>query len=296
MVTVGGIVDGGFRLVRARPVSVLVWGALYFVASLCGTLLLIRPIAQAQLGGQVDVAASMTMLGSIYLFDFGLLILMTILSAAALRATLRPEQSGFAFLRLGMDELRLLALVLLLMAIYFLIFMIATIVGGILGAIAAAGNPASMVMVIGSLLLASLLLIVFLQVRLSPVLALTMTRRRIVIGDAWRLTRGHFWTLLGGYAVIGLMLIIGYVVVFALTMRPYYAELAQGGFRPEALSAAARHQSERMVAGPDPMMVLGWIVSAILGGGAIAVWNGAVAAATGALLGEKDEDVGAVFA
>lgn len=295
MVTVGAIVDGGFRLARERPVSMIIWGALYLAASLAGLFLLIRPLMQMQLG-RMDAGASMAVLGSVYLFDFGLLILLTILSAAALRAALRPEESGFAYLRLGLDELRLVALVLLLAVIYFVIFIVATFLGGIFGVIAGGGNPAGMVVVIVAMTLASLLFILFLQIRLSPAIALTMIRRKIVIGDAWRLTRGHFWTLFGGYVAIGLMLTIGYLVAAGLTMGPYLGELSHGGFRPEAFTAAARHQSARLLAGPDALMILSWFASAVLTGLAVALWGGAVAAATSALLGEGDEDIGAVFA
>ena len=50
--------------------------------------------------------------------------------------------------------------------------------------------------------------------RVSLSLPLTLMERRFVMADAWSLTAGRFWTLLGGYAAIfaimfGLSLLVG---------------------------------------------------------------------------------------
>jgi hypothetical protein len=122
-------------------------------------------------------------------------------------------------------------------------------------------------------------------------MALTVIRRKIIIGDAWRLTRGHFWSMFLGYLVLGLMLFVVYIAVAAITMGPYFAQLAGSGFNPQAMMAAAQHQ----MAGFGLMAILGMIGGAVLAGLAIAFWSGGIAAATTALLDEVDPGIGAVF-
>src|SRR4051812_40217992 len=111
MVTVGSIVNGGFRLLRERPLSVLIWGAIYMALTVASSLLLMRPIMAAQGGAAVPGAMPSPAMFALFIpFYLGVILLSVVLYAAALRAALRPEEGGFASIRFGLDELRLIGL------------------------------------------------------------------------------------------------------------------------------------------------------------------------------------------
>lgn len=301
MVTVGSIVSGGFRLLRERPLSVLIWGVVYMAFGAVGSLVLLRPImaaAQASNGisGEPPSAA---MFGVIFLFYVGYLLLALVLYAAAIRAALRPDEDSFASMRLGMDELRVLGVILLLMVISIVTLIAGSIVAGIAAMIfamiaQATGSSAAFVGVFVSVL-AVYCLAIFVQVRLSPAIPLTIMRRQIVITEAWALSRGRFWTLFGGYFVLALIMLIAILVLATFTMGPYISALAQHGFTPESIQAASEAQMQRQLGGIGAMTVIGWILGGLIGGVGFAVWGGALAAVADGLVGTTDVDYAATF-
>lgn len=236
MVTVGGIINGGIGLVRERPLAILVWGLLYMVAVMGMMATVFVPFIQLTMAnaaqpGSIDPTRMFGLMAEMYLLDFVMLILFTVLLAAALRAALRPAERAFASIRLGMDELRLVGLALLLTLAFFVMMMVVVIVMGLLMAAIglAAGNGGGAPSAAGFagigvgmvvMMVAMYALPIFFAVRLSPAFALTMLRRKIVVGEAWRLTRGNFWVLFGGYIVLGLMVMAAYTVVLMILIIP----------------------------------------------------------------------------
>jgi hypothetical protein len=299
MVTVGTVVNGGFDLVRRRPLAMLVWGALYTAVAVGGSLLLLRPMmmaAQTQPGAVSlpNTFALMLPMYAMYLF------LAVVLFTAALRAAVRPGEDSLASIRVGMDELRMLGLMIVLTMVFVLValagFVVLGIVTAVLGSLAAGGGSGPIVAIV---LLFSLVIYgaaIVVQVRLSPAVALTVLRRKIVIGEAWRLTRGSFWTLFASYLVLGIMLFVVYVGLIAITAGPYFADLAQHGFTPQGIEAASQLQMARQMSGISLLMVVGWIASAVVTGLGFAVWAGAIGAATQGLLGVSAEDYAETFA
>jgi len=300
MVTIGSIVNGGSRLLRERPLSVLIWGAIYMALTVASSLVLMRPIMAAQAGAAVPGAMlSPAMFALLIPFYLGIILLSVVLYAAALRAALRPEEGSFASIRLGLDELRLIGLILLLIMISFatlIVGMIAATIAGLIFAVIAqaAGSGAASIGIILAVV-AVYGLAIFVQIRLSPAVPLTILRRKIVIGEAWALSRGRFWVLFGGYFVLGLIMLVAYLVAAVFTMGPYVAELAQHGFTPEALQAAGEHQAQRQLGDIGIMTVTGWIAGGLVGGLGFAVWGGALAAVADGLLGTADSDYAATF-
>lgn len=301
MVTVGSIVSGGFRLLRERPLSVLAWGGVYTAFSVVGSLVLLQPIMAAARAGDATPGQlpSAAMLGLFIPFYLGYLLLAIVLYAAAIRAALRPEEDSFASMRVGMDELRLLGVILLLIVVS----LVTVIAGSIVAMIAAmifaviaqaTGSGAGFIGVFASVV-AVYGLAIFIQVRLSPAIPLTIMRRQIVITEAWTLSRGRFWTLFGGYVVLALIMLVALLVIFAFTMGPYMAELAQHGFTPQGLEAASQAQMQRQLGGIGVMTVIGWILGGLIGGVGFAVWGGALAAVAEGLVGTTDVDYAATF-
>lgn len=299
MVSVGSIITGGFRLFREQPVAVAVWGVIY-AALTAGSSLFLVSAMQSQLAlGQMGPSSPYALLQWMVPMYAIMILVGLVMSAAAFRAVMRPEASGAAFLRLGGDEARLFGLavvwVLMNVVLYFVLVLLVAVVAG--GMVAGGGGHAVGAAVGIGLLIALpvLALMVFLHIRLSPAIPLTILRRKIVIGEAWRLTKGSFWSLFAGYLVIVLVLIAAYLLVVTVAMGSYWTSLASGGFGPASLQAAQQARLAQM-SSISAMTVIGWILSGLFGAVSYALWAGSVGTATRELLGDGATDYAETFA
>jgi hypothetical protein len=209
----------GFDLIRRRPWAFAGWVALWMLLGIGPILFLMAVVgprfidlvtslqASAQ---EIDHAAA---LGRILAFELSLLplfatwsiallVVSAVSCAAIYRAVLEPGKSAFAYLRLGMDEVRLfftqLLLVILMFAFQFLL------VGGAIGLFILShmviGHPwegwiDTLVVILG------LCLFVWVIFRMSMALPATFAEKHIRIFESWRLTRGNFWPLVGVWAL-----------------------------------------------------------------------------------------------
>ncbi|MBP8062496.1 MAG: hypothetical protein KAY29_01380, partial [Brevundimonas sp.] len=133
------------------------------------------------------------------------LIASAMIYAAISRSVLRPAESAFGYLRLGIDEFR----VLVVSVVLFLVFMALTIlmsgiIGAVIGMTVAAEMPALWLLVV-LLVLAAIAVSIWLSVRLSLAIPITMAEKRIAIFDSFALTRGRFWPLLGMAVLAGVL-------------------------------------------------------------------------------------------
>lgn len=199
----------GFRVVRRRPLTLVFWSLFYIAVtvvafSVMGPSLISFVSASEQLeqsGGTPtleDFAPLFQMMGLIFAVLLPLsLISSAMIYAAVARAVLRPAESAFGYLRLGMDEVRVLVVSLVLFIVFTLA---ATVLFGIVGAVAglAGGAEAPALWIVVVLLaFAFIALLVWLAVRLSLAIPITMAERRIAIFESFGVTRGRFWPLLG---------------------------------------------------------------------------------------------------
>ena len=294
--SVGSIVSGAFRLLRERPGAVAAWGLVY-LAVVVGMLFATRPYVEAQTAAMTRndpaaMMASMQSFGVLMLANLVSLGVFMVLFTAAMRAVLRPLDPGFAYLRVGMDELRVIALsILFLIGFYFAFIIAALVVALVAGIFAIAGGAAAGIAVGGIGLALLIAAAVWIEVRLSLVFPLTLIRGRFVIGESWRLTKGRFWTLFGAYLVLGLVLLLLWIAVAMVTLGSYWTDLMQSGFTPEGIQAAARRQMERQLA-LGPVTILGWFLSAAVGAGWISLFGGASAIAARALANDPTDMAG----
>lgn len=278
MISIGSVIGGGFRLFREQPVALLIWWGVTTVFSAGTGLLTMQAIWSV--GPMSPATLFLQILLPSYLLS---IVVGVVLSAAAFRAVMRPAERRFGFLRVGMDELRVLGMgalwFLAFLLFYFLMMAFGIVLGGMLYA---DGNGVSTLGMIPALLL--LLapiysLMIWLHVRLSPVLPLILLRRSFTIGEAWQSTKGEFWRLFAGYLVIVLIMVAAYIVANLVVAGPYWGALLRGASPIVAADA---------MYGIGPLTIIGWLVNGAVSTLGYAVWAGSVGTATQELIGLHD--------
>ncbi len=297
MLSVSRILDGAFGLVRERYLAVAIWTAVYFV----GNIAIMLSIG-SMFGVATNPAAARdpgAMIGAmvpVYLISFIMMLVGLVLYAAAMRAVLRPDANSAGYLRLGMDELRLLGLLILFFIVGFVLVFVFSILAGVIGVSAAAGSQSSGVTFVALSLvpLAVFIVMLFLIVRLSLAFPLTLHRGRVVIGEAWRLSRGRFWTLFGAAFVVTLLVTILNMAVSLVTMGGYMFDIIAAVGNPDAASRVAEAQTQTF-GKFGPMTILYSLGSAITGGLWVTLAGGSIATAAKLLLDDEIDDAENVF-
>ncbi|NIJ65942.1 hypothetical protein FHR20_002904 [Sphingomonas leidyi] len=297
----GSILGGAFGLLRERPGAVVIWAVTYCVGSLAISLIMgllmfgtVMP-ASADAGAALSVWAG-PMFSLMLLLYLCLLLLVVVLMNAVFRAMLRPQEGGFAFMRLGMDEFRMLGLVVLVCVGVFaavligelLLLLLITIIGFALGTGAIAGAISVV------LALAFLCAMVWLEVRISLIFPLSFHRRRMSLDAAWELTRGRFWLLFACYFLIGLIFAVATGIVMWAVMGEYFVALIQANGDQEQMRLAAEAFAAKQFAMPLAAKILFGVVGAVFFAVGLALGPGLLASATRELLGDESE--AAVFA
>lgn len=280
--SIGSILAGAFGQLRRHPLPVLLWCMIY-VAAMIAMLVAMRPMFDIQsamlAGGNAEAAAAemMSMMGWFFLLQLGLMVLMLVLFMASLRASLRPEDHGFGYLKFGRDEFHGFIIGVIAMAIFIALYIGAVIVIAVtVGASLAMGGATGAVVMGGIGFFVMFALLIWFQVRLSLAFPLSVMERRLVIVEGWRASRGHFWTLFGGFMIIAILMVVVTVGIAMLTMGPYFA--AMGSLDPVAMGKATEAQMAQQFA-LSPMSVIGFALNGLVGGVWIALAGGGLAAA-----------------
>ncbi len=224
----------GFRVVRRKPVVLLWWAAFYLVSFALIFLVAAGPIAGLMAAASdlenmgpgatpEDLEPIMMAYASILplVLPLGLLV-GAVLSAAVARSVLEPGKSAFGYLRIGMDEVRVAVVSLVLMIVLWLAsavsFGLAGVIAGFLGAADVPGGPLIMVVVF----LAAAAFLIWLSVRLSLAVPITVAEKKFAFFDSFKVTGGRIWSLIG-MAVIAFVMtmvvsILTSIVFFPITM------------------------------------------------------------------------------
>lgn len=134
----------------------------------------------------------------------GALVWFAAYEAACLRWLVRGERGGLFGFSLGADTWR----VLLTYVIWFVLWVgFCVVVGlfygvliGVSGAAPAVRIPMMLIGALAPLALAALL--IWVATRLSPAAAASIAARRFAFLDAWKITRGRFWEMLGAFVIL----------------------------------------------------------------------------------------------
>ncbi len=222
----------GFRTVRRHPLAIVFWGLAYLVFFAVffflfgGTLASVMATTRGMEGGQPS-PQDMEALGQTYLGFMGLvmplaLVLGAVLNAAVARAVLRPQDNSFGYLRLGADELRVLAVSVIIAILFFAASIVLFALVGLAAGLAAQANQ-GLAVLIGILLgLAAVAALVWLSIRLSLAVPITLAEKRIAPFESFQLTRGKTLQLLGMAIIAFIMSILvsllGTIIALPVTM------------------------------------------------------------------------------
>ncbi|WP_333592448.1 hypothetical protein [Brevundimonas sp.] len=285
----------GFRMTRRSPMTVL-WWALAYIVFFAGILALasgpiIHMVSEMErLEGLSDPQFSdFSSLGQTYfsLFSWVMplsLVFGAVINAAVARAVLRPAQSAFGYMRLGMDEVRVLVVTLVL-AIAFGVVM--ALGGTVLGFAAGFANASGtsglwLAVILGGIALVALT--IWLMVRFSLAVPIVVAERRFAFLDSFALTKGRFWSILGMAvlaAVMSLLVgLLGGIIAQAVT-------LMTGGL--DVLSGMEEARLDEIVRAAWPAL-LGWgVINALISALQLAVVYAPFSAAYRALTGKAEE-------
>lgn len=251
----------GFRLVRRNPLALVAWALLYAVLSLASLFAMSNAIgpmiewaekaeALENASPKPTTAELMTVFqqfGEVILSLSWLLpvsfVVSAMLMAAVARAVLNPRAGGFGYLRLGMDELRVFVVSVVLGLLLVCVWIAVCLLIGVLAAIAGAAGANWLWLFVLLAGLAGVGLVIWLAVRLSLAVPITVAENRFAFFDSFGLTRGRFWPLLG-MAVIAVVMVLvvqllSSIVTMPLAMMTGHEMWSFGGTEdPEVLRAA----------------------------------------------------------
>ncbi|MGZ9115123.1 MAG: hypothetical protein ACXW3K_10920 [Brevundimonas sp.] len=227
----------GFRLVRRNPLALVAWTLLYAVLTLAALFSLSGIVDQleavtAQAEAMESVAEpSLEQVGAL-MAEFGgilarvawllpiSLVAGAMLAAAVARGVLNPSGDRFGYLRLGMDEVRVLVVTFVLGLILTFAAVVAFVAVGVLAAAAKAAGGAGVAAIAGLLgFFAVTCLFIWLCVRLSLAVPITVAENRFAFFDSFNLTKGRFWPLFG-MAVLAVVMVLLVELLSSIVSMP----------------------------------------------------------------------------
>lgn len=233
----------GFRITRERPAAIALWSFAWMAMAV------VMGVIAVKLGGvalnnlmafatnppaQPDVPRIMKLYADLMPMVAVItpvsLIFYSIMMTAVYRLVL--DRSSRLGLQLGVDELRQVALMVILSLGFFVVYLLLGFAAGLVVAIAMALNQ-----IIGALMVVVALVgvaagLIYLSARFSLAGPQTFDTKRINVLGSWAMTKGRFWPIFGAYllsAVFALIVsLLGTLVIqgiFAFVGGGYAAQL-----------------------------------------------------------------------
>jgi hypothetical protein len=245
----------GFRITRENPGAFVRWVAVSFAVSLLGAVVTVSMPAEVRAALETlrsdETPDPGTLAGALFalapILVFGLAF-QCMMAAAVYRVIFRHEDTRFGYLRLGIDELRLMGLTLVYVGMAIGLLFLLTLGSALLAAAASLAGQAPALFVGACAELFSLGFIVYVAVRLSLAPVATFAERRLTVMESWTLTRGQFWRLFLTYAlalccvvVIGFLALILFAALAGIVVLLTGGQLSDVGaiFKPDETSIAA---------------------------------------------------------
>ena len=260
----------GFRLARRAPLAILAWAAAYVIffavffavagGSLINVVTLAEQLQQSAEPSMEEMATIMRAYGALMFLALPLSMLFSaVLSTGVARAVIRPEDGRFGYLRLGLDELRILAAMLAVGLLMLGVTAGGMGVAGVLGGLAAGTSAPVLILPAVLVGLATVGVSIWLAVRLSLVVPISFAERKIALQESWVMTKGRFWPLLGMAVLAGVMsMLVG--LLGSIVIAPL--NLIFGGL--ESLAGAETTNIATLLVKFWPALLVWGVVNALL--------------------------------
>lgn len=221
----------GFRVVRRNPMALVFWALFYMVVIAAGFALLggnfiglMSAAEQLEQAGGTPTTEDFMPVLTAYATLIAIIVPLSLIASAVLyaavaRSVLRPDEKSLGYMRLGMDEVRVLVVSLVLTLLFILLSLVIFSVIGAVAGFATAGDMPALWFVVALLTVGAICLCVWLAVRLSLAIPITMAERRIALFDSFGVTKGRFWSLLG-MALLALVMSIVVGLLGSLVFMP----------------------------------------------------------------------------
>lgn len=226
----------GFRLVRRNPVALVGWTLLYLVYTLAtlfaaggmmrSMAVWMEQVEALEAGPPPSSPEALVPIMESYMAAMShmawaiplSLVIGAVLMAAIARAVLTPGTGGFGYMRLGMDEVRVFVVTLVIAILYAVATAVAFAAAFILGGIAinVMEGWGALVMVLA--VLAAIAFMIWLGVRWSLAVPITVDQKKFAFFDSFAVTKGRFWPLLGMAVIAFVMVIIVSLLAGIVTM------------------------------------------------------------------------------
>jgi len=226
----------GFRLVRRNPVALVGWTLLYLVYTLAtlfaaGGMMRSMSIWMEQVEALeagppptspeafIPILESYGTAMSHMAWAIPLsMVIGAVLMAAIARAVLSPGTGGFGYMRLGMDEVRVFVVTIVIAILYSLAAAFALVGAGVIGGIAIRLMEGWGALVMVLAVLAAIAFIIWLGVRWSLAVPITVDQKKFAFFDSFAVTKGRFWPLFGMAVIAFIMVIIVSLLAGIVTM------------------------------------------------------------------------------
>lgn len=238
--SIGRAMGDGFGLIARRPLSVFVWGLL-MVAPMMASFGMMLPLMAEVFAdlppegaaAEAEAAYSQAMMAKMMQFQLGSMLAniaqyvgLAVVYAAIFRAVLRPRETSFFSLRLGMDELRVAVVGLAIGVALYAALMAVILLGAAIGFGVWSASATAAVVVIPVLILAAAGGAMWWMARVSLMAPASVLYRDFAFSQGWRLGAGRGWSLFGLQIVVLLCLIAIEIVVVLIGVGVF---LALGG-------------------------------------------------------------------
>jgi hypothetical protein len=223
--------------------------------------------------GVMPPPSVMALVGWYMLFMIVFYLALAAYEAACLRWMIRGETKGFFGLALDGDTWRVYftywVWFFLAIALYFVVTIAAV---GVIAGIAVGGGPQNDPSALASLGIGAiaacflvLLLFIYFAVRFAPAAATSVAKRRFAFFDAWTVTKGRFWALLGAFLLLWLMYVVGififYAAIFVALGTSMWSQIASGG------GPMSEQEALAMFASPSVWIPLALVYALLIVGG-----------------------------
>ncbi len=215
----------GFRVVRRNPLAILVWTLIYAVMTI-GQMFASGGMMQSMMsmtemmedmessppttmdGWMPLIQAYGDMMSSMAWMIPVSLVVAAVLTAAVARSVVRPAEKAFGYVRLGMDEVRVFVVTLVVGILAAIISMIVFTAAIVVGAVAIRALEGWGGLVMALTILGAIAFVIWLSVRWSLAIPITVAEKRFAIFDSFGMTKGRFWPLLGMALIAGVMALV----------------------------------------------------------------------------------------